>query len=83
MRLVLGASLALALLAGPVAAQQLGAATKSPPPAGVQPGQGAANPKGHYAELDKLPDLIVPFKRDAYLKILEAFRDIPAKLRGK
>ena len=44
MRLLLGASLAAFVLAGPVAAQQLGAATRSSPPAGVQPGQGAANP---------------------------------------
>jgi hypothetical protein len=60
MRHILGASLALALIAGaglePLAAQQLGAATKSPPPDGVQEGQGAAYPKGRYAELDKLPD---------------------------
>jgi hypothetical protein len=56
MRPLLAASLAALLIAGPAAAQQLGAATKSPPPAGVQPGHGAAYPKGHYAELDKLPD---------------------------
>ena len=56
MRALLGASLAVLVLAAPAAAQQLGAATKSPPPEGVQAGQGAANPKGHYAELDRLPD---------------------------
>jgi hypothetical protein len=56
MRPLLGASFAALLLAAPGSAQQLGAATKSPPPAGVQAGEGAANPKGHYAELDKLPD---------------------------
>ena len=56
MRPLLAASLAALVLASPLAAQQLGAATKSPPPAGVQPGHGAAYPKGHYAELDKLPD---------------------------
>lgn len=55
MRLLAGAALAAFILAAPASAQ-LGAAPKSPPPAGVQPGQGAANPKGHYAELDKLPD---------------------------
>jgi len=38
------------------AVAQLGVATRSPPPAGVAEGQGAANPKGHYAELDALPD---------------------------
>ena len=56
MKALLGASLVALVLAAPVAAQQLGAATQSPPPEGVQPGQGAANPKGHYAELDNLPD---------------------------
>jgi hypothetical protein len=56
MRFWLGASLAALVLTAPATAQQLGAATKSPPPEGVQPGQGAAYPKGHYAELDKLPD---------------------------
>jgi hypothetical protein len=49
-------ALSLALLAAAPAAAQLGAATKSPPPAGVAEGQGAANPKGHYAALDALPD---------------------------
>jgi putative (di)nucleoside polyphosphate hydrolase len=50
------------------------------------PGQGA-----HPAEFDQwrwerleaLPDLIVPFKRDAYLKIVAAFRDLPRQLTGK
>ena len=42
-------------LSGPAAAQ-LGAATQSPPPPGVAEGAGAANPKGHYGELDALPD---------------------------
>jgi hypothetical protein len=45
-----------ALAASYPAAAQLGAATKSPPPEGVAEGQGAANPKGHYAALDALPD---------------------------
>ncbi len=49
------AALAAMLVAAPAAAQ-LGAATQSPPPEGVTEGQGAAYPKGHYAELDKLPD---------------------------
>jgi hypothetical protein len=56
MRALLAASCAALLMAGPAAAQQLGAATQSAVPEGVQPGQGAANPKGHYADLDKLPD---------------------------
>ena len=45
---------------------------------------------GHPAEFDTwrwerleaLPDLIVPFKRDAYLKIVAAFQDVPRKLRS-
>ena len=54
MRLFVGPALAL-LLAGPAAAQ-LGAATQSPPPEGVAPGEGAAFPKGEYTALDTLPD---------------------------
>ena len=50
------AALAAAMMLAAPAAAQLGAATQSPPPEGVAPGQGAANPKGHYAELDALPD---------------------------
>ena len=56
MRVIRFAALAALALAAPAAAQQLGAATKSPPPAGVKAGEGAANPKGHYAALDALPD---------------------------
>ena len=45
---------------------------------------------GHPAEFDKwrwekletLPDIIVPFKRDAYLKVVEAFKHVPAGVRG-
>jgi hypothetical protein len=55
MRRLAAALAASALLAAPAAAQ-LGAATKSPPPEGIAEGAGAANPKGHYAELDALPD---------------------------
>lgn len=49
-----------------------------------------ANPgDGHPAEFDKwrwekletLPDLIVPFKREAYLKVVDAFADLPDQLR--
>ena len=54
MRLFVGPALAL-LLAGPAAAQ-LGAATQSPPPEGVAPGEGAAVPQGEYTALDALPD---------------------------
>lgn len=35
-----------------------------------------------WEELAKLPDLIVPFKRDAYLKIVAAFADLPDKVRN-
>jgi putative (di)nucleoside polyphosphate hydrolase len=50
----------------------------------TEPGGGA-----HPAEFDRwrwetleaLPNLIVPFKRDAYLQIVAAFRDIPGQLR--
>jgi len=55
MRLLTGAASAALCLAAPAAAQ-LGAATQSAPPAGVQEGHGAANPKGRYAALDALPD---------------------------
>ncbi|MBO9601983.1 MAG: hypothetical protein J7496_05685 [Novosphingobium sp.] len=53
MRLALGA---LALVLASPATAQLGKVTQSDPPAGVAEGQGSANPKGHYADLDKLPD---------------------------
>lgn len=33
--------------------------------------------------LNRLPDLIVPFKREAYLKVVDAFRDVPQKLRAR
>lgn len=32
--------------------------------------------------LDKLPDLIVPFKRDAYLEVVRAFSRLPAEIRA-
>jgi len=52
----------------------------------LEPGDGsmpAEFDKWRWEELDKLPDLIVPFKREAYLKVVAAFRDIPAKLRSR
>lgn len=49
------AAAALLALVAPLSAQ-LGAATSSPIPAGVAEGEGAANPTGHYADLDALPD---------------------------
>jgi len=48
----LGAALALAA----PASAQLGAATQSPRPEGIEEGKGAAYPKGQYAALDALPD---------------------------
>jgi hypothetical protein len=55
MRLALGCAAALLSLAMPASAQ-LGAATQSPPPDGVAADGGAGNAKGHYHELDALPD---------------------------
>ena len=34
-----------------------------------------------WEELSRLPDLIVPFKREAYLQVVAAFKDLPQKLR--
>jgi len=34
-----------------------------------------------WEELSRLPDLIVPFKRDAYLQVVAAFKYLPQKLR--
>jgi putative (di)nucleoside polyphosphate hydrolase len=51
----------------------------------VNPG-GGAHPaefdKWRWEELEKLPDLIVPFKRDAYLQVVEGFAKVPAGIRG-
>jgi hypothetical protein len=55
MKRVFGIALAGSLLAAPALAQ-LGTATQSPPPPGVEEGKGAAHPKGQYAALDALPD---------------------------
>jgi putative (di)nucleoside polyphosphate hydrolase len=52
----------------------------------VEPGDGSMPAEfdtWRWEELETLPDLIVPFKRDAYLQIVDAFRDIPAKLHTK
>ena len=32
--------------------------------------------------LERLPDLIVPFKREAYRKVVAAFARLPAEVRG-
>jgi putative (di)nucleoside polyphosphate hydrolase len=34
-----------------------------------------------WERLELLPDLIVPFKREAYLQVAEVFADIPEKTR--
>ena len=36
-----------------------------------------------WEELDRLPELIVPFKKQAYIEVVTAFRDLPEKLRRK
>ena len=36
-----------------------------------------------WEELERLPNLIVPFKKQAYLEVVTAFRDLPARLRRK
>jgi putative (di)nucleoside polyphosphate hydrolase len=47
---------------------------------------GGAHPaefdKWRWEKLETLPDLIVPFKRDAYLQVVEAFKHVPAGVRG-
>jgi putative (di)nucleoside polyphosphate hydrolase len=47
---------------------------------------GGAHPaefdKWRWEELEKLPDLIVPFKRDAYLQVVAGFAKVPAGVRG-
>lgn len=51
----------------------------------IEPGDGsmpAEFDKWRWEDLEKLPDLIVPFKRDAYLEVVDAFRKLPKKLRG-
>ena len=51
----------------------------------LKPG-GGAHPaefdKWRWEELEKLPDLIVPFKRDAYLQVVAGFAKVPAGIRG-
>jgi putative (di)nucleoside polyphosphate hydrolase len=51
----------------------------------TEPGNGqftAEFDQWRWEKLEALPDLIVPFKRDAYVKIVAAFKDIPGKVRG-
>jgi putative (di)nucleoside polyphosphate hydrolase len=50
----------------------------------IHPGDGAMPAEfdaWRWEALKALPDLIVPFKRDAYLKIVDAFADVPEKVR--
>jgi putative (di)nucleoside polyphosphate hydrolase len=35
-----------------------------------------------WERLERLPELIVPFKKQAYEQIVDGFRDLPEKLRG-
>ncbi len=52
----------------------------------IEPGDGsmpAEFDQWRWEELEKLPELIVPFKREAYLEVVAAFRDIPGKLRRR
>jgi putative (di)nucleoside polyphosphate hydrolase len=52
----------------------------------TEPGDGsmpAEFDKWRWEELAKLPELIVPFKKQAYIEVVTAFRDIPAKLRNR
>ncbi len=49
----------------------------------LSPGGGAHAPEfdsWRWERLEALPDLIVPFKRDAYQEIVKAFTDLPARL---
>ncbi len=52
----------------------------SPPPATAPPRPSSTSGAGRSCE--KLPDLIVPFKRDAYLEVVKAFAKVPAGIRG-
>jgi putative (di)nucleoside polyphosphate hydrolase len=48
----------------------------------TSPGNGkftAEFDRWRWEQLEALPDLIVPFKRDAYLKVVQAFRHIPVE----
>ena len=47
-----------------------------PAAAGTSP----SSPPGAGKRLESLPDLVVPFKRDAYVEIVAAFRDIPRQI---
>ena len=49
----------------------------------LSPGGGAHHPEfdqWRWERLEALPDLIVPFKRQAYVQIVSAFAELPARL---
>lgn len=51
----------------------------------LHPAAGAHNPEfdaWRWERLELLPDLIVPFKRDAYLKVVAAFAGVPEMVRA-
>jgi putative (di)nucleoside polyphosphate hydrolase len=51
----------------------------------IKPGDGAMPAEfdaWRWETLERLPDVIVPFKRDAYRKVVEAFSSLPAAIRG-
>jgi putative (di)nucleoside polyphosphate hydrolase len=51
----------------------------------LRPG-GGAHPaefdKWRWEDLERLPEIIVPFKREAYEQVVAAFREIPGKVRA-
>lgn len=49
----------------------------------TEPGDGntAEFDQWRWEDLESLPELVVPFKREAYREVVAAFRDIPAQLR--
>jgi putative (di)nucleoside polyphosphate hydrolase len=51
----------------------------------ASPGDGhmAEFDRWRWEELDRLPGLVVPFKKQAYIEVVTAFADIPKKLRRK
>jgi putative (di)nucleoside polyphosphate hydrolase len=52
----------------------------------ADPGDGAMPAEfdaWRWEPLEQLPDLIVPFKRAAYLEVVAAFAHLPAEIRGR
>jgi putative (di)nucleoside polyphosphate hydrolase len=50
----------------------------------AEPGDGAMPAEfdaWRWEELTSLPDIVVPFKREAYREVVAAFADVPAKVR--